>query len=183
MEMQPFVAVLMEGGTSSERPISLKTGNACADGLEKAGYRVARVDVQDDGDGQTTAKDMAVLARRVWEDFPQCRSLFSVGSFSFNGESYRNTNDLLFKNKYVIGLKAGTTKTLTRNLVSIFDAEGEIYVGVSLNCSDKKIRDQSALDLLKHAESERASKKITYPPGSKEPTRVGDVNNVEKKCQ
>lgn len=46
--MQPFVAVLMEGGTSSERPISLKTGNACADGLEKAGYRVARVDVRDD---------------------------------------------------------------------------------------------------------------------------------------
>lgn len=45
--MQPFVAVLM-GGTSSERPVSLKTGNACADGLEKAGYRVARMDVRDD---------------------------------------------------------------------------------------------------------------------------------------
>lgn len=45
--MEPYIAVLM-GGNSSERPVSLKTGNACADGLEEAGYRVARVDVQDD---------------------------------------------------------------------------------------------------------------------------------------
>jgi len=38
------VAVLM-GGWSSERPVSLSSGNSCADGLERAGYRVPRVDV------------------------------------------------------------------------------------------------------------------------------------------
>ena len=38
------VAVLM-GGWSSERPVSLSSGEACADGLEQAGYRVTRVDV------------------------------------------------------------------------------------------------------------------------------------------
>ena len=38
------VAVLM-GGFSSERPVSLSSGNACADALEAAGYRVTRVDV------------------------------------------------------------------------------------------------------------------------------------------
>ena len=38
------VAVLM-GGWSSERPVSLSSGGACADGLEQAGYRVTRVDV------------------------------------------------------------------------------------------------------------------------------------------
>lgn len=47
MDIQPFVAVLM-GGMSSERPVSLKTGAACSDGLEEAGFRVARVDVMDD---------------------------------------------------------------------------------------------------------------------------------------
>lgn len=41
------VAVLM-GGLSSERPVSLSSGNACADALEKAGYRVTRVDVTRD---------------------------------------------------------------------------------------------------------------------------------------
>ena len=39
------VAVLM-GGFSSERPVSLATGNPCADALEAEGYRVTRVDVE-----------------------------------------------------------------------------------------------------------------------------------------
>lgn len=38
------IAMLM-GGLSSERPVSLSSGNACADALEEEGYRVTRVDV------------------------------------------------------------------------------------------------------------------------------------------
>jgi D-alanine-D-alanine ligase len=38
------VAVLM-GGFSSERPVSLSSGNACSDALEAEGYHVTRVDV------------------------------------------------------------------------------------------------------------------------------------------
>ena len=41
------VAVLM-GGFSSERPVSLSSGNACADALEEEGYQVTRVDVARD---------------------------------------------------------------------------------------------------------------------------------------
>ena len=39
------VAVLM-GGFSSERPVSLASGKACADALEAEGYRVTRIDVE-----------------------------------------------------------------------------------------------------------------------------------------
>jgi D-alanine-D-alanine ligase len=41
------VAVLM-GGFSSERPVSLSSGAACADALEGEGYRVTRIDVDHD---------------------------------------------------------------------------------------------------------------------------------------
>jgi D-alanine-D-alanine ligase len=41
------VAVLM-GGWSSERPVSLNSGNACADALVAGGYRVSRIDVGHD---------------------------------------------------------------------------------------------------------------------------------------
>jgi D-alanine-D-alanine ligase len=41
------VAVLL-GGFSSERPVSLSSGNACADALEQEGYRITRVDVARD---------------------------------------------------------------------------------------------------------------------------------------
>lgn len=42
--MVKHVAVLM-GGWSSERPVSLNSGKACADALEESGYRVTRIDV------------------------------------------------------------------------------------------------------------------------------------------
>jgi D-alanine-D-alanine ligase len=41
------VAVLM-GGFSSERPVSLSSGTACADALEAEGYKVTRIDVERD---------------------------------------------------------------------------------------------------------------------------------------
>ncbi|TRL37494.1 D-alanine--D-alanine ligase [Rhizobium straminoryzae] len=41
------VAVLM-GGLSSERPVSLSSGNACAAALEAEGFRVTRIDVGSD---------------------------------------------------------------------------------------------------------------------------------------
>src|SRR5262252_1725315 len=41
------VAVLM-GGWSAEREVSLRSGKACADALERTGYKVSRVDVNRD---------------------------------------------------------------------------------------------------------------------------------------
>ena len=45
--MTRHVAVLM-GGLSAERPISLRSGEACAKALEGEGFRVSRVDVGHD---------------------------------------------------------------------------------------------------------------------------------------
>src|SRR5215470_3184698 len=42
--MTKHVAVLM-GGWSAERDVSLRSGKACADALERQGYRVSRIDV------------------------------------------------------------------------------------------------------------------------------------------
>jgi D-alanine-D-alanine ligase len=42
--MSKHVAVLM-GGWSAEREVSLRSGRACADALERRGYRVTRIDV------------------------------------------------------------------------------------------------------------------------------------------
>lgn len=55
MAGRKHVAVLM-GGWSSERPVSLASGTACADGLEAGGYHVSRVDV-----GRDIAEVLAAL--------------------------------------------------------------------------------------------------------------------------
>ncbi len=53
--MTKHVAVLM-GGFSSERPVSLSSGTACANALEGEGYRVTRIDV--DRDIASVLKDL-----------------------------------------------------------------------------------------------------------------------------
>jgi D-alanine-D-alanine ligase len=52
------VAVLM-GGWSAEREVSLRSGKACADALERGGYRVSRVDVD---------REVAVTLRKLKPD-------------------------------------------------------------------------------------------------------------------
>ena len=56
--MSKHVAVLM-GGWSAEREVSLRSGKACADAAERAGYRVTRVDV---------GRDIATLLRTLKPD-------------------------------------------------------------------------------------------------------------------
>jgi D-alanine-D-alanine ligase len=56
--MSKHVAVLM-GGWSAEREVSLRSGKACADAAERAGYRVSRVDV---------GRDIATVLRTLKPD-------------------------------------------------------------------------------------------------------------------
>jgi D-alanine-D-alanine ligase len=59
--MSKHVAVLM-GGWSAEREVSLRSGRACADAAERAGFRVTRVDVgRDIANVLTTLKPDAAL--------------------------------------------------------------------------------------------------------------------------
>src|SRR5262252_7541196 len=52
------VAVLM-GGWSAERDVSMRSGRACADALERQGFRVSRVDV---------GRDIATLLKTLKPD-------------------------------------------------------------------------------------------------------------------
>ncbi len=56
--MGKHVAVLM-GGWSAEREVSLRSGKACADAAERAGYRVSRIDV---------GRDIATVLRTLKPD-------------------------------------------------------------------------------------------------------------------
>ena len=57
------VAVLM-GGWSAEREISLRSGKACADALERQGFRVSRIDVARWVDGNVTSGYQSAQAKR-----------------------------------------------------------------------------------------------------------------------
>ena len=68
--MSKHVAVLM-GGWSAEREVSLRSGKACADALERTGHRVTRVDV---------GRDIATVLRTLKPDAPASLKMGLCGS-------------------------------------------------------------------------------------------------------
>lgn len=65
----------------------------------------------------TTARDMVTLALRLRDDFPLQYPLFATRTFTYNGETYRNHNTLLFSFEGADGLKTGYTRASGFNVV------------------------------------------------------------------
>ena len=66
----------------------------------------------------TTPRDLAVLARRTIEDFPEYYHYYAEREFTHNGIRQPNRNPLLFRNIGVDGLKTGHTDSSGYGLVA-----------------------------------------------------------------
>jgi D-alanyl-D-alanine carboxypeptidase len=66
----------------------------------------------------TSARDMITLALRLHDDFPQQYPLFATRTFTYNGETFRNHNTLLFSYEGTDGLKTGYTRASGFNVVT-----------------------------------------------------------------
>ena len=77
-----------------------------------------------------TARDMALLARRLISDFPQYYPLFSTPSFTFRGQTVLNLDRMLKLYPGVDGLKTGFVDASGRNLVTSGVRSGVRLVGV-----------------------------------------------------
>lgn len=100
------------------------------------------------GDGTTNVRDMALLARQLWAVFPQYRSLYSVGSFAFNGKTLKTTNTLLDQRPSLVGMKTGTLPNLRRHLAAIDQQETGTTVAVVMNAANRKQRDALTAEVL-----------------------------------
>lgn len=58
----------------------------------------------------TTARDLAILARALINDFPEHYELYSEKSFTYNNITQSNRNRLLFRDPKIDGLKTGHTE-------------------------------------------------------------------------
>lgn len=58
----------------------------------------------------TTARDLAILAQAVINDHPEHYGIYAERYFKHNGINQPNRNKLLFRNKFVDGLKTGHTE-------------------------------------------------------------------------
>jgi D-alanyl-D-alanine carboxypeptidase len=83
-----------------------------------------------DDDHVSSARDMATLALRLMDDFPNHYKVFATRTFAYRGKSYRNHNTMLNTFSGVDGIKTGYTRASGFNLVTSAHRGGRHLVGV-----------------------------------------------------
>ena len=97
---------------------------------------------------KTTVEDLALLSRAVIRDFPQYYPLFDTETFTFNGATYRNTNNLLGKYPGMDGIKTGWIATSGYNLTASAIREGKRVIGVVFGARSPSERKEDMTHLL-----------------------------------
>ncbi len=112
-----------------------------------------------DPDQVTTARDLALLARHLVEDFPVQYRYFSVPSFAFHGRIILNHDHLLQTYPGADGMKTGYTEASGFNLVTSA-VHGDVrLIGVVLGAAKPGERDAHMQALL-----DQGFEQLNIPP-------------------
>ncbi len=109
----------------------------------------------------STARDMARLAEAIMEDHPQYYSEFSTPSFTWEGRTYRNHNELLGSVDGVDGIKTGYTRASGYNLMASAQRGDARVIAVMLGGRTSRARNSHVTELI-----EAAYASFTAPTGN-----------------
>lgn len=96
----------------------------------------------------TTARDLAILARRVVTDFPGFYPFFSIHSFTFQRRVIFNHDRMLQSYPGADGMKTGYTEASGHNLITSAVHSGVRLIGVVLGAASNPERDAHMAMLL-----------------------------------
>ena len=88
----------------------------------------------------STARDMAILAQAIINEFPQFYEWYSVREFTYNDITQQNRNALLWRDSSVDGMKTGHTDAAGYCLVSSASRDGMRIVSVVMGTASPKAR-------------------------------------------
>jgi D-alanyl-D-alanine carboxypeptidase (penicillin-binding protein 5/6) len=103
-----------------------------------------------DDDHYTTARDMAIVARAIIDEFPQYYEWYSVREYEYNGIKQKNRNSLLWRDDSVDGMKTGRTDDAGYCLVSSAERDGMRLISVVLGTASAKSRIDGSQALLNY---------------------------------
>lgn len=96
----------------------------------------------------TTARDMAKMGLALKQRFPQYGSYYRATSFTYNGRTFRATNNLLGKVAGVDGLKTGYIRMSGYNLVATAKRGGKRLIVVVMGGKSEAARDREVTRLI-----------------------------------
>ena len=103
-----------------------------------------------DDEHYSTARDMAILARAIINEFPQYYSWYSVKSYKYNDIEQPNRNSLLFRDDSVDGMKTGRTDEAGFCLVASAKRDDMRIISVVLGTASAKARTDGSQALLNY---------------------------------
>jgi D-alanyl-D-alanine carboxypeptidase (penicillin-binding protein 5/6) len=98
----------------------------------------------------STARDIAILARAMINEFPKYYAWYSVKSFKYNDIEQPNRNALLWRDPTVDGMKTGFTDDAGYCLVSAALRDGMRIISVVLGTASVKARVDGSQALLNY---------------------------------
>ncbi len=98
----------------------------------------------------TTARDLAILARAMIEEFPDYYQWHAIKEFTFNDIKQPNRNRLLWRDPSVDGLKTGHTDDAGYCLVASATRDGMRIISIVLGTSSDKARSDGSQALLNY---------------------------------
>lgn len=96
----------------------------------------------------TTARDMAILARALYRDFPEQYHWFKMKSFSYRGQVIHNHNHLLGKVQGLDGIKTGYTNASGYNLSACAARGGRRLITIVMGGPSRHWRDKRVSELF-----------------------------------
>jgi D-alanyl-D-alanine carboxypeptidase len=133
-------------GGSEDRFAQIMTLRARALGMDQTVF--ANASGLPAPDEWTTARDMAVLARRLQIDFPEDYHYFSAPRFVFHRQVIYNHDTMLKIYPGADGMKTGFTDASGHNMVTSAARDGVRLIGVVLGASSNVQRDVHMIALL-----------------------------------
>src|SRR5277367_1515858 len=133
-------------GGSEDRFAQMMTLRARAMGMAHTTF--ANASGLPDDRQMTTARDLALLARRLVTDFPTDYRYFSTPSFPFARRVIYNHDNMLREYPGADGMKTGYTEAAGHNLVTSAVRGGVRLVGVVLGAGSNGARDEHMVALL-----------------------------------
>ncbi len=102
-------------------------------------------------DHKMSVEDLALLARKIIEEFPQFYYLFSQKEFVYNNIKQGNRNPLLYSMPYADGLKTGHTEEAGFCLTASAKKGGRRIIGVMTGLESNKERSDEADKMMSWA--------------------------------
>lgn len=142
------VAVTLAEGVGGSVPAFVAEMNRTAQGLGMTQSRFRNPNGWHDDGQVTSARDMAILGRALYRDFPQHYGMYSIGALQLGNRVIRGHNALLGRFNGADGMKTGFTCPSGFNLVASAHRGKRHLIVVVLGHTTSRERTQRAAELM-----------------------------------